>query len=290
MILGQDCRIGMPSQNFLSFRTFEIYEGSSFEFLFISHFSISYQRKLFSKPIENSFLPSVQHTSREPIVSPFLRWKFRKSENLTWKQCSLFVSSHQRRGIHDRAFQNGKHSQFQESIGEELAKSSRNCSDRFDDREVGERKARLAELASGLIYLLYLPDQQLLHIKPTFPPIFFAITRCAVMRGSSLPVVSLDNVLDVLSRVMSTPASADEVFCLLHARESSLFHRRVSSFNKYPRTKGNCLTLASMQTARPDDYSFSRATSVLKNSQESRTADPRAGSGDFARAFNRPAD
>jgi len=60
-------------------------------------------------------------------------------------------------------------------------------------------------------YILYLPDQQLPQIKPTFPPIFLAITRCAAIERSLLPAVNLiSSVIDVLSRhvpVMGTVAN-----------------------------------------------------------------------------------
>jgi len=62
------------------------------------------------------------------------------------------------------------------------------------------------------IYVLYLPDQQLPQIKPTFPPIFLAITRCAAIKRSLLPAVNLNSsVIDVLPRhvpVMGTVASS----------------------------------------------------------------------------------
>lgn len=97
---------------------------------------------------------------------------------------------------------------------------------RVKEREM--RVSREIRDSSRLKYLLYLPDQQLLHIEPTFPPIFLAITRCAAMRRLLLPAVSLDSVMDVPLRVMSTTAATDEIFCPLHARESPLFRRRVS--------------------------------------------------------------
>lgn len=93
---------------------------------------------------------------------------------------------------------------------------------RYRDRELKGRASRFPRFVR--VYSLYLPDQQLLHIRPTFPPIFLAITRCAAMRRPLLPAVSLDSVMDVLSRVMSATASVDEIFCQPHARARANVH------------------------------------------------------------------
>lgn len=56
------------------------------------------------------------------------------------------------------------------------------------------------QIAYIILYVLYLPDQQLPQIRPTFPPIFLAITRCAAIKRTSLPAVNLINgVIDVSS-------------------------------------------------------------------------------------------
>lgn len=46
---------------------------------------------------------------------------------------------------------------------------------------------------------VYLPDQQLPQIKPTFPPIFLANTRAAIERTSLLAVNLISGVIDVPS-------------------------------------------------------------------------------------------
>lgn len=54
-------------------------------------------------------------------------------------------------------------------------------------------------------YVLYLPDQQLPQIRPTFPPIFLAITRCAAIERTSFPAVNLNSgAIDVHVPVMGT--------------------------------------------------------------------------------------
>lgn len=58
---------------------------------------------------------------------------------------------------------------------------------------------RYAEIAYIILYVLYLPDQQLPQIKPTFPPIFLANTRAAIERTSLLAVNLISGVIDVPS-------------------------------------------------------------------------------------------
>lgn len=111
------------------------------------------------------------------------------------------------------------------------------------------------------LYVLYLPDQQLPQIKPTFPPIFLAITRCAAIERSLLPAVNLiSSVIDVLSRhvpVMGTVVS--RTILVRHVRTTSC--PVMSRTNRQPRSTHRCEQ--SISTIYfPHDYPI--AGSILK--------------------------
>lgn len=114
------------------------------------------------------------------------------------------------------------------------------------------------------LYVLYLPDQQLPQIKPTFPPIFLVITRCAAIERSLLPAVNLiSSVIDVLSRhvpVMGTVVS--RTILVRHVRTTS--YPVMSRANRQPRSTHWCEQ--SISTIHfPHDYPI--AWSILVGSE-----------------------
>lgn len=121
------------------------------------------------------------------------------------------------------------------------------------------------------LYVLYFPDQQLPQIKPTFPPIFLAITRCAAIERSLLPAVNLiSSVIDVLSRhvlVMGTVAS--RTILVRHVRTTSC--PVMSRANRQPRSTHRCERSKSTVFSPPPRLSDRSTDRVLKSPRKCRT-------------------
>lgn len=94
-----------------------------------------------------------------------------------------------------------------------------------------------AKIAHIILYVLYLPDQQLPQIRPTFPPIFLANTRCTTIDKTSLLTVNL------ISGVIDVPSSHVLVMGTDRERSLSAYNivriPRINRREQISATKGN---------------------------------------------------